>query len=61
VVFMIVYGLRSVYTYRVLYMAMIPLTLLIDYGYCHGYFKKKHLLLMLLIAVLANSIRFINA
>ena len=61
IAFMVVYGLRSVYTYRVLYMAMIPLTLLIDYGYCHGYFKKKHLLLMLLIAVLANSIRFINA
>lgn len=61
IAFMVVYGLRSVYTYRVLYMAMIPLTLLIDYGFCHGYFKKRHLLLMLLLAVLSNSIRFINA
>lgn len=59
--FMVVYGLRSVYTYRILYMAMIPLTLLIGYGYCHGYFKKRQVLLLLLLAVLSNSIRFINA
>lgn len=59
--FMVVYGLRSVYTYRILYMSMIPLTLLIGYGYCHGYFKKRQVLLLLLLAVLSNSIRFINA
>ncbi len=61
VAFMIVYGLRSVYTYRVLYISMIPLSLLICYCYYNGYLKKKELLLMMILALLSNSIRFINS
>lgn len=61
VAFMIVFGLRSVFAYRVLYISMIPLALLITFCYCNGYFKNKHLFLMLLLALLYNSTRFINA
>lgn len=61
VAFMVVSGLRSIYTYRVLYISLIPLTLLTSYGYTHRYITKRQLFLMLLFAVLTNSIRFINA
>lgn len=59
--FMIVFGLRSVYTYRVLYITMIPLTLLVGYCYCNGYFTKKQILILFILALLSNSTRFINA
>lgn len=61
VAFMVVFGLRSVYTYRILYIAMIPLTLLISYGCCQGYFTGLQFPIMMIIALIANSIRFINA
>lgn len=61
VAFMIVAGARSVFCYRIMYIAMIPLALLIGYGYCERYFKMKHFLIMMLIALLSNSVRFINA
>ena len=61
VAFMFVSGLRSVYTYRVLFISMMPLTLLMTYCYCNGYFKKKELIIMLMLALLSNSSRFINA
>ena len=61
VAFMFVFGLRSVYTYRVMYISMIPLTLLIGYGYCHGYFTKKQFLIIMILALLTNSSRIINA
>lgn len=61
VAFMLVSGLRSVYTYRVLYITMIPLTLLTGYGYCRGHFTKIQFLLVMIISLLANSVRFINA
>ena len=61
VAFMVVFGARSVFGYRIMYIAMIPLTLLIGYGYCNGYFTKRQFLLMMILALLSNSIRFINA
>lgn len=61
VAFMVVLGARSVLSYRVLYISMIPLTLLIGYGYSNGHIKKMHFLIMMIIALLANSVRFINA
>ncbi len=60
IAFMIEFGSRSVYTYRVMYISMIPLTLLIGYGYNNGYFKRKLFLIMMIFALLSNSIRFIN-
>lgn len=61
IAFMLVYGLRSIYTYRIMYISMIPMTALIGYGYSRGYFTKKQFLLMMLIALLTNSVRFVNA
>ena len=61
VAFMVVFGTRSVFGYRIMYIAMIPLALLIGYGYCNGCFTKKQFLLMMILALLSNSIRFINA
>ena len=61
VAFMVVFGLRSVFVYRVLYIAMIPLALLIGYGYYNGWFSRRQLLLMMAVALLSNSIRIINA
>ena len=61
VAFMFVFGLRSVFSYRVLYISMIPLALLIGYCYCNGYFKNWQLCTMLFLSLLSNSIRFINA
>ena len=59
--FMCVSGLRSVYAYRILYISMIPMALLTGYCYSKGYFKKKELVIMMLVALLANSVRFVNA
>lgn len=61
VAFMVVSGLRSVYTYRVMYISMIPMALLTGYCYCNGYFKKKELEIMMSLALVASSIRFVNA
>jgi len=61
VAFMVEFGSRSVYTYRIMYISMIPLTLLIGYGYSYGYFTKKQFLIIMILALLSNSIRFINA
>ena len=61
IAFMVVSGPRSVFTYRVLYISMIPLTLLVDYCYCIGYFKRGQLLVMMALALLSNSVLFINA
>ena len=61
IAFMIVFGLRSVYSYRVLYISMIPLALLTSYCYCRGYLKKQQLAIILLLALLSNSVRLINA
>lgn len=61
VAFMFVFGLRSVFAYRVLYISMIPLALLVGYCYCNGYFKDRQFILIMMLALLSNSIRFINA
>ena len=54
---MIITGIRSVYTYRVLYIAMIPISLITCYCYNNGDFKKRQLLIILILALLANSVR----
>lgn len=59
--FFVVSGSRSTYTYRVMYITIIPLSILITYCYNQGLFKKYQLAIMLLLAVLTNSIRLINA
>ena len=59
--FMIVAGTRSVFSYRVMYIAMIPLTFLVAYGYYHRLFTRKQFLIMMLLALLSNSIRLINS
>lgn len=61
IAFMIVSGARSVFTYRVVFISMIPLTLLINYCYCIGYFNRKQLLIMMVLALLSNSVLYINA
>ncbi len=61
VAFMVVSGLRSTYTYRVMYITIIPLSILITYCYNQGLFKKYQFVIMLIIALLANSVRLINA
>lgn len=59
--FMIVSGLRSVYTYRVLYISIIPMSIMMAYFYNQGFFKRYQFAIMLLLALLTNSIRLINA
>lgn len=61
VAFMVVSGLRSTYTYRVMYITIIPLSILITYCYKQGLFKKYQFVIMLLLALLTNSIRLINS
>ena len=61
VAFMMVFGLRSVYTYRVMYISMIPLVILTGFCYNKGYLKKNQFLIMMTLAFLSNSVRFINA
>lgn len=61
VAFMVVSGLRSTYTYRVMYITIIPMSILIAYCYNQGFFKKYQLAVMLLLALFANSVRLINA
>lgn len=61
VVFMIVFGLRSVYSYRIMYISMIPLSILTGFCYCNGYLKRIQFLIMMMLSFLSNSTRFINA
>ncbi len=61
VTFMVVSGLRSTYTYRVMYINMIPLSILIAYCYGQGLLKKYQFAIMLILALLSNSVRLINA
>lgn len=61
VAFMVVFGLRSVFVYRVMYISMIPLALLVSFCYGNGYLKNRQFVAMMILAFLTNSIRFINA
>lgn len=61
VAFMVVSGLRNIYTYRVMYITIIPLSILITYCYNQGLFKKYQIIFMLLLALLTNSAGLINA
>lgn len=60
-IFAIVAGVRSTYTYRILYISMIPLSIMLSYFYFNGYVKKQHMILILFFAFLSNSVRFINS
>lgn len=60
-IFAIVAGVRSTYTYRILYISMIPLSIMLSYFYFNGYVKKQHMILILIFAFLSNSVRFINS
>lgn len=59
--FFVVSGPRSVYTYRVLLISIIPLSIMISYCYNQGFFKKHQIVIMLVLAVLTNSVRLINS
>ena len=59
--FFVVSGSRSTYTYRVMYITIIPLSILITYCYNQGLFKKYQFVIILILALLANSVRLINA
>ena len=61
VAFMVVFGLRSVFVFRVMYISMIPLALLIAYCYSNRYFNNWQLVMMMFLSLLSNSTRFINA
>jgi len=61
VAFFVVSGSRSTYTYRVLYINIIPVSILVAYCFNQGYFKSLHLLIMLGLALLTNSMRLINS
>ena len=61
VAFFVVSGSRSTYTYRVMYITIIPMSILISYCYNQGLFKKYQFAILLLLALLANSVRLINA
>ncbi len=59
--FFVVSGSRSTYTYRVMYITIIPLSILITYCYNQGLFKKYQFVIILILALLSNSVRLINA
>ena len=61
IAFFVVSGSRSTYTYRVLFILIIPMAILISYCYNQGLFKKYQFAIMLLLALLSNSVRLINA
>jgi len=61
VAFFVVSGSRSTYTYRVLYINIIPVSILVAYCFNQGYFKSLHLLIMFGFALLTNSMRLINS
>ncbi len=58
--FFIVSGERSIYAYRVLYIMIIPLSIMIAYCYNQGFFKNYQLAIMFFLALLTNSVRLIN-
>ncbi|MBQ6769853.1 MAG: EpsG family protein [Bacteroidales bacterium] len=59
--FFVVSGSRSVYTYRVMYIMIIPVSILVTYCYNQGFLKKHQIVIMLVLAVLTNSVRLINS
>lgn len=61
IAFFVVVGSRSVYTYRVLYITIIPMAFLIAYCYTQGYFKKQQIVLMFMLAVITNLMRLIQS
>ena len=61
IAFFVVSGSRSTYTYRVMYIAIIPISIMIAYCYKQGYFKQYQFAVMLFLAFLTNSIRLINS
>lgn len=61
IAFFVVSGSRSTYTYRVLYISIIPMSILMAYCYNQGFFKKYQYVIMILIAIVANCMRLIQA
>ena len=61
VAFFVISGPRSTYTYRVLYICIIPMSILVSYCFNQGYFKSLHLLIMFGFALLTNSMRLISS
>lgn len=61
IAFFVISGPRSTYTYRVLYINIIPVSILVAYCFNQGYFKSFHLLIMFGFALLTNSVRLINS
>ena len=61
IAFSIVSGARSTYTYRVLYIAIVPMAFLIAYCYTQGYIKKHQFAFMLMLAVITNLMRLIQS
>lgn len=61
VAFFVVSGPRSTYTYRVLYLNIVPVSILVSYCYNEGYFKDYQLALMFLMALVTNSLRLISS
>lgn len=61
VAFFVISGPRSTYTYRVLYICIIPVSILVSYCFNQGYFKSLHLLIMFGFALLTNSMRLISS
>ena len=61
IAYMVVDGMRSTYVYRILYITIIPMAILIAYCFNQGYFKKYQFLLMLLLACITNLMRLIQS
>lgn len=60
-IFVFVVGIRSIYTYRILFVSMIPLSIMLSHFYNKKYIKKRQLIVILILALLSNSVRFINS
>ena len=60
VAFFVISGPRSTYTYRVLYISIIPVSILVTYCFNQGYFKNSHLFIMFGFALLTNCMGIIN-
>ncbi len=61
VAFMVISGLRSIYVYRIMYISMIPLALLLSYGYCNRFISKKEFLKICMLVLLSRTIGFMNS
>ena len=61
VAFFVISGPRSTYTYRVMYLNIIPISILVAYSFNQGYFKSYHLAIMFGLALLTNSMRLISS